>query len=69
MVIELKPKQLNEWTIIFGLERAVDNILAEKTYLAQVRRRDADNGLASLEYFMVSLCVFFDDVSFTMCKI
>ena len=49
MVIELKPKQLNEWTIIFGLERAVDNILAEKTYLAQVRRRDLDNGLASLE--------------------
>ena len=49
MIIELKPKELHEWTIIFGVERAVDNILSGKTYLAQVRRRDNATGLASLE--------------------
>ena len=49
LVIELIPKQLNEWTIITNVERAVDNILAGNTYLAQVRRRDCENGLASLE--------------------
>jgi hypothetical protein len=49
VIIELKPKQLNEWTIIFDVERAVDNILSGKTYPAQVRRRYCDTGLASLE--------------------
>ena len=32
-----------------GVERAVDNILSGTTFLAQVRRRDSENGLASLE--------------------
>ena len=40
---------LNEWTIIFGVDKAVDNILSRKTFLAQVRRRDPENGMASLE--------------------
>ena len=48
VVIELKPKQLHEWTVIFGVERAVDNIVSGKPYLAQIRRRD-DTGAASLE--------------------
>ena len=49
VIIELQPKLLNEWTIIFGVDRAVDNILAGKTYLAQTRRRNAESGMASLE--------------------
>ena len=49
VIIELKPKQLHEWTIVFGVEKAVDNILSGKSYLAQVRRRDFETGLASLE--------------------
>ena len=49
VVIELQPKEMHKWTVIMGVERAVDNILSGKTFLAQVRRRDSENGLASLE--------------------
>ena len=49
VIIELKPGQRNEWKIVFGVDKAVDNVLSGKTYLAQMRRRDPENGLVSLE--------------------
>ena len=48
VVIELKPKQLHEWTVVLDVERAVDKIVSGKSYLAQIRRRD-DTGACSLE--------------------
>ena len=49
VVIELKPKEVDKWTIILGVEKAVDKILSGKSCQAQIRRRDADSGLATLE--------------------
>ena len=49
VIIELRPKLLNEWTIVFGVDRAVDKILSNEKYLAQVRSRDVESGLTSLE--------------------
>merc|ERR1711874_646813 len=49
VVVELKPKQLNEWTVIFDVQKAVDKILTGKTYQAQLRRRDPHSGVMSVE--------------------
>jgi len=49
VIVELKPKMTDEWTIITDVTTAVDRILAGKTYNAQVRRRDPRTGLMSLE--------------------
>ena len=49
VVVELKPKQLNEWTVIFDVQKAVDKILTGKKYQAQVRRRDPASGEMSVE--------------------
>ena len=53
-VVELEAGRADQWTVVPGVERAVDNILAGREYLTQVRRRDQDTGMVSLELITVN---------------
>ena len=46
-VVELEAGRADQWTVVLGVERAVDNILAGREYLTQVRR-SAGNGAMEL---------------------
>ena len=53
VIIELTPGNLHEWKVIKNVTKAVDNILAGRTYKAELRRRDPQNtGKMSLELMM-----------------
>ena len=53
VIIELTRGNLHEWKVIKNVSKAVDNILAGKTYKAELRRRDPQNtGKMSLELVM-----------------
>merc|ERR1719186_385499 len=49
VILELKPNQMDEWTVIKDVDKAVDKILAGKKYGAQVRRRNSTTGVMTVE--------------------
>ena len=53
-VVELEEGRADQWTVVRGVERAVDNILAGREYLTQVRRRHQDTGMVSFELITVN---------------
>jgi len=53
-VVELEEGRADQWTVVLGVERAVDNILAGREYLTQVRRRHQDTGMVSFELITVN---------------
>ena len=51
-IIELTQGNLHEWKVIRNVARAVDNILSNGKYKAEIRRRDPSNtGKMSIELF------------------
>ena len=48
-IIELTPGALHEWRVVQDVAGAVDCILEEQTYSAQLRRRDCHTGALTME--------------------
>jgi len=55
VVIELQKGKLNEWNVVFSCGSAVDSILLNGTYSAQIRRReDSEESFIYLRHVIVS---------------